>query len=58
MEKSLIAKMWVDFEEKGQPSEWITMRALLALGLGHSERSVAGSRTRAAARPLAAILLA
>jgi hypothetical protein len=34
MEKSLNGKMWADIEEKGQPSKWITLRALLALGLG------------------------
>jgi hypothetical protein len=39
MEKSLNGKMWVDIEEKGQPSKWITLRALLALGLGPVERS-------------------
>jgi hypothetical protein len=32
MEKSLNGKMWVDIEEKGQPSKWLTLRALCALG--------------------------
>ena len=32
MEKTLNGKMWVDIEEKGYPSKWITLRALRALG--------------------------
>ena len=32
MERSLNGKMWVDIEEKGKPSKWITLRALRALG--------------------------
>jgi hypothetical protein len=32
MEKSLNGKMWADVEQKGRPSKWITLRALLALG--------------------------
>jgi hypothetical protein len=32
MEKTLNGKMWVDIEKKGQPSKWITLRALTALG--------------------------
>ncbi len=31
MEKSLNGKMWIDIEKKGQPSKWITIRALRAL---------------------------
>jgi hypothetical protein len=38
MEKSLNGKMWVDVEEKGQPSKWITLRALLALGFAELGR--------------------
>ena len=34
MEKTLNGKMWVDIEEKGQPSKWVTLRALRALGFG------------------------
>ena len=34
MEKSFNGKMWADIEEKGQPSEWVTLRALRALGAG------------------------
>jgi hypothetical protein len=30
-EKSLNGKMWADIEKKGQPSKWITLRALLTL---------------------------
>jgi hypothetical protein len=33
MEKSLNGKMWADIEKKGEPSKWITLRALLALGI-------------------------
>jgi hypothetical protein len=43
MEKSLNGKMWVEVEEKGQPSKWITQRALLALGLSPVESSGADS---------------
>jgi hypothetical protein len=32
MEKSLNGKMWVDNEKNGQPSKWISLRALLSLG--------------------------
>lgn len=32
MEKTLNGKMWVDIEKKRQPSKWITLRALSALG--------------------------
>ena len=32
MEKSLNGKMWIDIEEKGKPSKWITLQALCALG--------------------------
>jgi hypothetical protein len=28
MEKTLNSKMWVDIEEKGKPSKWVTLRAL------------------------------
>lgn len=31
MEKSLNGKMWFDVEKKGQPSKWITLRALRVL---------------------------
>ncbi len=31
MEKSLNGKMWTDIEKKGQPSKWITLRALRVL---------------------------
>jgi hypothetical protein len=34
MEKSLNGKLWANIEEKGQPSKWITLRALHALGIG------------------------
>jgi hypothetical protein len=33
MEKTLNGKMWENIEKKGHPSKWITLRALLALGL-------------------------
>jgi hypothetical protein len=32
MEKSLNGKMWVDVEEKGKPSKWVTLQSLRALG--------------------------
>ncbi len=32
METSFNGKMWVDIEEKGQPSKWVTLRALRVLG--------------------------
>ena len=32
LEKTLNGKMWVDIEDKGKPSKWITVRALRALG--------------------------
>ena len=35
MEKTLNGKMWVNIEEKGLPSKWITLRALRALGFGN-----------------------
>jgi len=38
MEKTLNGKMWVDIEEKGQPSKWITLRALRALGIGEPNK--------------------
>jgi hypothetical protein len=28
MERTLNGKMWVDIEEKGKPSKWVTLRAL------------------------------
>ncbi len=31
MEKALNGKMWVDIEEKGKPSKWVTLRALRVL---------------------------
>jgi len=31
MENSLHGKMWVDIEKKGQPSKWVTLRALRVL---------------------------
>jgi hypothetical protein len=31
MEKSLNGKMWADIEQKGEPSKWVTLRALRAL---------------------------
>ncbi len=31
LENSLNGKMWVDIERKGQPSKWVTLRALRAL---------------------------
>lgn len=37
MEKTLNGKMWVDIEQKGQPSKWVTLRALRALGLKRLE---------------------
>jgi hypothetical protein len=43
METSLNGKIWVNIEEKGQPGKWITLRALLALGLGPVDRSCLGS---------------
>jgi hypothetical protein len=36
MEKSLNGKMWIDVEEKGKPSKWVTLRALRALGAGRA----------------------
>ena len=31
LENTLKGKMWVDIEQKGKPSKWITLRALRAL---------------------------
>jgi hypothetical protein len=31
LENTLNRKMWVDIEQKGQPSKWVTLRALRAL---------------------------
>ncbi len=31
MERTLRGKMWIDIEQQGQPSKWITLRALRAL---------------------------
>jgi hypothetical protein len=31
MKRSLNGKMWVDIETKGQPSKWVTLRALRVL---------------------------
>jgi hypothetical protein len=31
MENSVNGKMWVDIEEKGKPSKWVTLRALRVL---------------------------
>jgi hypothetical protein len=31
MERTLNGKMWIDIEQKGQPSKWITLRALRVL---------------------------
>ena len=33
LKHSLNGKMWVDIEDKGQPSKWVTLRALRALRL-------------------------
>ena len=30
-ERTLNGKMWIDIEQKGQPSKWITLRALRVL---------------------------
>jgi hypothetical protein len=38
MEKSLNGKTWVDIEEKGRPSKWVTLRALRAVGSGGAAR--------------------
>jgi hypothetical protein len=32
MEKSLNGKMWVDIEEKGKPTKWVTLQAMRVLG--------------------------
>ncbi|MFC1972659.1 hypothetical protein ACFLVE_04580 [Chloroflexota bacterium] len=37
MEYSLNGKMWVDIEKKGQPSKWITLKALRVLKSAHLE---------------------
>ena len=39
MESSLNGKMWVDIESKRQPSKWITLRALKALGIKRPDLS-------------------
>ncbi len=31
LKRSLNGKMWVDIETKGQPSKWVTLRALRVL---------------------------
>ena len=31
LEQTLNGKMWVDIEEKGKPSKWVTLRALRVL---------------------------
>lgn len=31
LENSLNGKMWVDIEQEGQPSQWVTLRALRVL---------------------------
>jgi len=36
MEYSLNGKMWVDFEKKGKPSKWVTLRALRVLSAVYS----------------------
>jgi hypothetical protein len=33
---SLNGKMWTDFEVKGLPSKWVTLRALTVLAAGES----------------------
>ena len=38
MEKTLNGKMWVDVEEKGRPSKWVTLRAMRALGFGEPNK--------------------
>jgi hypothetical protein len=42
LENSLNAKMWIDIEERGKPSKWITLRALRAL----KDRASSVSETR------------
>ena len=37
MEKSLNGKMFVNIEKKGQPSKWITLRAMTALGFRYPD---------------------
>ncbi|MFC1953914.1 nitrogen fixation protein NifH, partial [Chloroflexota bacterium] len=37
MEYSLNGKMWADIEKKGQPSKWITLRALRVLKAAYPE---------------------
>ncbi|MFC2004937.1 hypothetical protein ACFLUY_01790 [Chloroflexota bacterium] len=37
MEYSLNGKMWADIEKKGQPSKWITLRALNVLKAAYPE---------------------
>jgi hypothetical protein len=36
MENTLNGKMWVDIEQKGQPSKWVTLRALRVLKGGYT----------------------
>jgi hypothetical protein len=31
LENTLNGKMWVDIEQKGKPSKWVTLRALRVL---------------------------
>ena len=33
LKHSLNGKMWIDFESKGKPSKWVTLRALRVLKL-------------------------
>lgn len=44
MEKSFNGKMWVDIEQKGQSSKWITLRALRVLGLNECQKIGEGAR--------------
>jgi hypothetical protein len=37
MEHSFNGKMWIDIEEKGEPSKWITLRALRVLKTAYQE---------------------
>lgn len=40
LENSLNGKMWMDIEKKGQPSKWVTLRALRVLKRLSTERGV------------------
>lgn len=45
LENALTSKMWVNIERRGQPSKWITLRALRAIKLaGSASDPITGNR--------------